>query len=305
MILLLDYCFSGARVDEYNGRKLSSVAQTLIEVNPNRPEAARLKRWFADQQHSSYTSLTTASWANESRPTERVSIAELRQRALAASETELEDRGCWFSCQATLVTIDRDRQFYWVACPNCGRKVMPSAGSEFDISGAPLDPLTPYSNASETYVCSGCAKQVDAPVRKYLLSIEIADITGSLRCTALGDKGHLIMGSVTADTLARLQTEAYNPSVQQRYEDFFTQRLQKEYIFKIQAKSETYRDETRVRYRIFSVEPVNAVLESDTSQGPNGKSTCRAIMLREAKRALSTIYAYIPRVSGASVADFH
>lgn len=284
-----------ARVDEYNGRKLSSVAQTQIQVNPECPEARRIAQWFLKQERSSYTSLTNASWANETRPAERVTIAELRQRALDAPESELEDRGRWFSCQATLVTIDRDRQFYWVACPGCGKKVLPSNSLELGVN-AP-DPLAPYDASSEVYVCPSCTKQVETPVRKYLLNLEIADVTGSLRCTAMGDRGHLIMGPVTADTLAQLQAAGYDPSVHQRYEDFFLQRLRREYVFKIQAKSETYRDETRVRYRVFGLDPINAVIATDAPQGPNGIATCRATLIKEAKRALDTIYAWIPRHS--------
>jgi replication factor A1 len=277
---------SDVRVDEFNGKKLSSINQTLFQVNETSSWAQELKKWYQLNNQASFSSLTTSSWMNDSRNSERLCIAELREQALKKAGVDLEDRGLWFTCYATLVSIDRDRQFYWIACPKCGKKVIPVTDE--------IQDYTKNDNVA-SYVCPGCSTQVEHPVRKYLLNLVISDTTGSLPCTAMGDRGTSVMGSVTPDSLVQLQMNENDPQTHKRCEDFFYERLRKEYLFTIQAKSETYRDETRVRYRVFGVQPINAIKADDAPNGPNGIETCRLNLIKEAKRGLNIIYSRIPR----------
>lgn len=105
------------------------------------------------------------------------------------------------------------------------------------------------------------------------------------------------MGGVDPDLLVSLQNRGYDPTLHQRYDDHFLQRLHREYIFKIQAKSETYRDETRIRYRVFGVDPLTGVIASDMPTGLNGIATCHANLVREGQRILDRIYEKIPKVA--------
>lgn len=279
-------CIADARVDEYNGRKLSSVGLTTLTVNPPSDEAKRVLKWFSTEGHSMmgrFQALTQASWSDQRGDTTRRTISEIKEAATRIPETELEDKGLWSSCRATLARINRDRQYYWLACPTCQRKVTYPGGNDGFGTGE-----------VEVAFCGTCQKEVEQPVRRYILQVDIADAgsSGVLTCQAMGDRGTMLMGGLSADDLVALTERVADwMSIYKSANDCFIDRLSRVYIFKIQAKAERYRDETTVKYRIFGIEGI-----SGSPNDAQAVPTMRSAIVREGKSILDWIYERIPRV---------
>lgn len=238
---------------------------------------------------------------------------------MVAQESELEDKGVWFTCRATLIKINRDKQFFWLGCPTCNKKVVYSpAANDASDDGFGLELEEPPLN-TKAY-CSFCQKDVDQPTRKYLLNTEIADSTGTLNCIALGDRGNKLMGGVTADELAEI-----GPTAEKALADYFDDREGRLYRFRILAKMERYRDEPQVKYRLFECEALSgdelenhkrpsgssptadgnstAAAANSRNQGNSlavAKSTMRQSIIKDARATVDWIYNFIPKVAKSS-----
>lgn len=299
------------RVDEYNGRKLSSVGQTSIAVNPPTPAAHQLRHWFDNegrQKLGSFNSLTAPGWSDQKGEASRLTIAQIKHRATTVvPESELEDKGAWFSCRATLVRINRDKQFFWVACPTCGKKV--------NYPNQPNDGYSIEESSNAVAHCVTCHVDVSQPVHKFMLMMDIADSTGSLHCVALGDKGQQVMGGVSADSLVSLSKgDVQQGQNSKRFSDFFNDRQGRMYLFKILAKMERYRDEATIKYRLFGLDPISGdetdMMVSTTPDNTNSNQTPQATtkpatvhmrqqIIKDAKTSLEFIYEHIPRITTA------
>eukprot|EP01069_Polyplicarium_translucidae_P005542 Polyplicarium_translucidae@DN2807_c0_g1_i4.p1 len=254
----------GAKVDEYQGRKLSVSFETKIDVNPDLPQTAKLIRWFQERGES--TQITSLSRAGgPSRDMERSTLSQINQAVTAPSAAAaLEDKGLWFSTIATLHRFDTERRYFWIACPDCNKKVQ-------DLSSD--DGLGPDGNGS-TYFCGQCNKTVPKPNKKYILTIDLKDSTDSLRCNAIADHAQNIMGhdcSVVTDARDRLNNGMDD-------HDFFLWKQHREYLFRIQAKFDVYMDEKRIKYKIFGSEP----MEGDTIAREAQSRLALAMMLLKA-----------------------
>ena len=58
---------------------------------------------------------------------------------------------------------------------------------------------------SSLWLCSSCSKQSPQPVQTYLLSITLADETGSLRVSLIGEKAEGLLSPIKAAQLMEMQ----------------------------------------------------------------------------------------------------
>ena len=249
----------------------------------------------------SFASLTTSGWSDQKGEATRVTIAEMRHRATTVMpEGELEDKGAWFTVRASITKIYRDKEFFWVACPTCRKKVSYPNGPN---DGFMLDEAsTPH--------CAACEKDVEHPVKMYMLTMDIADSTGSLTCVAMGEKGVQVMGGISADALVKLNEEGQDMQSQhKRYCDYFNDRVGRLYVFRLQAKMERYRGEATIKYRMFAAEPIGGdeidampattvIVDNNqaTMQQPVKSATAvmRQQIIKDANLSLEWIDQYIP-----------
>ena len=69
------------RVGEYNGKTLGSISSTQVRVNPDIPEAARLRHWYdhAGGAHQQALQLNTGGGGKSDR---RIVLSDIRDEAL-------------------------------------------------------------------------------------------------------------------------------------------------------------------------------------------------------------------------------
>lgn len=278
---------------------MSSVGQTTVTLNPLTPEGHRLRQWFDSEGYSNigkFNSLTTSGWSDPKGESTRATIAQIKHRSTTViPENEMEDKGAWFSCRATLTQINQERQWYWTACPICQKKVTYPAGSN---DGFGLD-----EEITQAY-CGNCKKEIDQPVKKYLLNVEIGDSTGMMSCVAIGDRGTQLMGGIAADDLFELSKKDLDPNQFKRSNDYFNCRLGRLYIFRIHSKMERYRDESVVKYRIYGLDPISGdEIEGVSTSSSNNNNDPLTLMkqqiVKDCRSTLNWIYDFIPKIAQA------
>lgn len=111
----------GAKVNEFGGGKNISVSMSSIfKLNPDIPEAHRLRGWFDnDGKHEQVTNIS-ARTGGGGMATEWLTFREVKDRKLGSSE-----RGDYFQNKATIVLVNSNNAFY-KACPttDCNKKVI-------------------------------------------------------------------------------------------------------------------------------------------------------------------------------------
>ncbi|XP_072301910.1 replication protein A 70 kDa DNA-binding subunit-like [Eucyclogobius newberryi] len=218
----------GARLSDFGGRSLSALFSSTILVNPDIPEAFRLRAWFDREGHAV---------ASQSLTEERSvgSGARMNWKTLSDVKTERMGHGekaDYFSCVATVVYIRKENCLY-LACPfsNCNKKVL--------------------DQHNGLYRCEKCDRDYPNFEYRLLLSANLADFGDNQWVTCFQETAEVLLGH-SAQRLGQLRDtdeEAFNEIFQKAN---FTS-----HIFKNRVKLETYNDETRVKVTVFEILPIN------------------------------------------------
>lgn len=221
----------GAKVGEYNGKNLSALNSSTMQINPDIPEAHTLRGWF-DQGGAADIAENTLSapggLANRDRLLEWKTVDLLK-------ELGENEKGDYVMTKATLIFAKKDNSLY-MACPTekCNKKVV--------------------DQNDGTFRCEKCAKDFKNFSWRMILNVSIADHTDSNWATCFQESAELVLG-LKADELGDLKNNN-NPA----YEEVFTKCTYKEYNFKLRAKQEVYNDEKRLKMSVVSMENIDYVV---------------------------------------------
>lgn len=262
------------RIDEYNGRRLATTMGTTIDVfvydlNANRyvnspalqaaggavPQPIEaLRQWYMTEGRSVRPQMVTTSGARKD--SKRATIAEIMDVAQHPDNAELSRNGLWFSCVGSVSDsgVTPGKRWCYTACPTCNKKVAAEDTTEaladpFAGGGGKFGNDTPSS-----FYCTSCNKKITSVLRKYMFQFEIQDHTNMLKLQVLGDAGNGLLG-VTADEIEEARASGQGPNGED-WIDYFNRIRRKQYVFQILCKSETYHDETKLRYKLVSCEPL-------------------------------------------------
>ncbi|RKO86700.1 replication factor rfa1, partial [Blyttiomyces helicus] len=212
------------RVGDYGGRTLSMYSGSTMSINPDIPEAHRLRGWY-DTQGSSMTftaySNTGGGGGGSGRGDPVKSIQQIKDENLG-----MDEKPSYFVTRATLTFIKPDPLWY-TACSNhgCNKKVLDNGNG---------------------WRCEKCDMLFPQPSHRYMMSCQVADHTGSTWVTAFNETAQAIIGK-SADEMAMMK-ENDNPS----FLAAVAAANFKTFDFKIRAKAETYQDEMRVKCNVMS-----------------------------------------------------
>ena len=210
--------FKGAKVSDFGGRSLSLLSSGSMAIDPDIPEAHKLKGWYDSQgrtdtfaSHSNMASTGAAGGRQDQTKT----IGQVREENLGMSENP-----DYFSAKATIVYIKQDN-FSYPACltDGCNKKVT-------DMGDG-------------TWRCEKCDINHPKPEHRYIMSLNVNDHTGQLWLSCFDDVGRMVMG-MTADSLMELK-ETDNAAMEKAFEDANC----KTFIFKVRAKMDSFQDQQR------------------------------------------------------------
>nr|CAD7595511.1 unnamed protein product [Timema genevievae] len=231
------------RINEFGGgRSVSMTQASIMLVNPDIPEAHRLKGWFDNHGVTQETVNISARTGTGGVGFDGnwMSFKEVHDAQLGGG-----DKPDYFNCKATVLLVRSENATYR-ACPqvDCNKKVV--------------------DMGNDMYRCEKC--QAEYPNFKYrlLLSMCLGDWTSNQWVTCFQEVAEEILG-VTAQEVGTAENTDQN-----MYNSFFKNATFKSFIFKLRAKMEFYnvsswcvcvcvwfQDERRLKVTIAQVKPIN------------------------------------------------
>ena len=211
--------FKGAKVGDFGGRSLSLLSSGSMAIDPDIPEAHKLKGWYDSQgrmehfaSHNNMASAGTAGGRSDMTKT----IAQVRDENLGMSENKPD----YFSTKATIAYI-KPESFAYPACLNetCNKKVV--------------------EDGNGSWHCESCDADHPKPEYRYIMSLNVNDHTGQLWFSCFDDVGRMVMG-MSADQLMELK-ENDSAGMDKALENANC----KTFTFKVRAKMDSYQDQQR------------------------------------------------------------
>lgn len=210
--------FKGVKVSDFGGRSLSLLSSGTMSVDPDIPEAHRLKGWYdSTGRNDNFTSHRSTNLGGATgRPNEEKFAVQVKDEGLGMNE-----KPDYFNLKATIVYIKQDT-FAYPACrsENCNKKVV-------DMQDG-------------TWKCESCNVTHDRPQYRYVMSVNVCDHTSQLWLSCFDEVGRSIMG-MSADDLMDLRETGDDAAVTKAFEAANCKKL----AFRCSAKMDTFQDAQR------------------------------------------------------------
>ena len=241
--------FKGMRVGDFGGRSLSLLSSGTMSVDPDIPEAHKLKGWY-DASGRNDNFVTHNNMGSVGAATGRQD--ELKTVGQVKAENLGFDNQAYFTVKATIVAIKHDNAtFAYPACltANCNKKVVESG---------------------DKWRCEKCNLEHDRPEYRYIMGIDVSDHTGHMWISCFDDTGRIIMGKSANDVmdLQRREDGSFNLA--------FEQANCKKLSFRCRAKMDSYGDQPRYVYSCRCSPPLKRVLTGGCEQDPIPGHECYA-----------------------------
>ncbi|TQV90333.1 hypothetical protein V2A60_004290 [Cordyceps javanica] len=227
--------FKGTKVSDFGGKSLSLLSSGTISVDPDIPDAHRLKGWYdsAGRNDTFATHQNLASvGAASGRKDEIKTIAQVKEENLGV------DDQAYYTIKATIVFVKQEN-FCYPAClsQGCNKKVQ-------DMGDG-------------TWRCEKCNLSHDKPEYRYVMSFNVADHTSHQWLSCFDDSGRAIVG-MSADELMDLK-ENDEAKFLAAFEAVNCKKLQ----FRCRARMDNYGEVQRVRYQVMTASFLDFKSEGD------------------------------------------
>uniref|UniRef100_H3DFJ8 Replication protein A subunit n=1 Tax=Tetraodon nigroviridis TaxID=99883 RepID=H3DFJ8_TETNG len=219
----------GAKLSDFGGRSLSASFSSTLMINPDIPEAYKLRGWYDKEGHSmegqSLTEMRTGSGGGGN--TNWKTLADVKSEHLGHGE-----KADYYTCIATIVFLRKENCLYQ-ACPSqdCNKKVVDQQNGMFR--------------------CEKCDKEFPNFKYRLILSANIADYGDNQWVTCFQESAEAILGQ-NAAYLGQLKE-----SNEAAFNEVFQQANFNSFIFRSRVKLETYNDESRIKATVMEVKPVD------------------------------------------------
>ncbi|KIO34314.1 hypothetical protein M407DRAFT_16849 [Tulasnella calospora MUT 4182] len=227
--------FKAVKVGDFGGRTLSMVGTSTYQENPDIGDAHLLRGWYdSEGQGASFNSQSAAGGGAgnaQFRRNELITLTTVKDSGIGQG-----DNPDYFACRATIIFVKPDSVMY-TACPadKCNKKVTEEPNGEWR--------------------CEKCDRNYSEPDVRYLMTIHVADHTNQLWLQAFNDVGQTILG-MTAKQLYQTEQDDHTAAqgiVERAHSKIFN--------FSCRAKADTWNDQTRIRYGINRVWPLDYAVE--------------------------------------------
>uniref|UniRef100_A0A0A9YUP1 Replication protein A subunit n=1 Tax=Lygus hesperus TaxID=30085 RepID=A0A0A9YUP1_LYGHE len=212
----------GGKVNEFNGGKsVGLVGGSVFNINPDIPEAHRLRGWYDGL--SADTKFTSISASIEGGSSGKwCTLAEAIEEKLGYG-----DKPDYFSTYVNVMHVKTEKCVY-KACPtpDCNKKVIDQNTGQ--------------------YRCEKCNKEFDSYKFRMMLSMNVGDFSGNQWVTLFHDAAEDMLG-VSGDEVGRWQ-ENESPE----FGEVFKKVTLRPYNMKLRAKVENYGDESRLKMTVMN-----------------------------------------------------
>ncbi|XP_016960724.1 replication protein A 70 kDa DNA-binding subunit [Drosophila biarmipes] len=218
----------GTRINEFNGGKsLSLGGGSIMKINPDIPEAHKLRGWFDNGGGDNVANMVSARTGGGNFSTEWMTLRDARVRNLGSG-----DKPDYFQCKAVVHIVKQENSFYR-ACPqsDCNKKVV--------------------DEGNDQYRCEKCNALFPNFKYRLLINMSIGDWTSNRWVSSFNEVGEQLLGHTSQEVGEALENDAA------KAEQIFSALNFTSHIFKLRCKNEVFGDMTRNKLTIQSVAPIN------------------------------------------------
>ncbi|XP_029027745.1 replication protein A 70 kDa DNA-binding subunit [Betta splendens] len=218
----------GAKLSDFGGRSLSASFTSTLMINPDIPEAYKLRGWYDKEGHAmDGQSLTEVKGGGGGGNTNWKTLSDVKNEHLGHG-----DKADYYTCIATIVYLRKENCLYQ-ACPSqdCNKKVLDQQNGMFR--------------------CEKCDKEFPNFKYRLILSANIADHGDNQWVTCFQESAEAILGQ-NAAYLGQLKD-----SNEAAFDEVFQQANFNTFVFRNRVKLETYNDESRIKATVYEVKPVD------------------------------------------------
>ncbi|KAK4436969.1 Replication protein A DNA-binding subunit B [Sesamum alatum] len=225
------------RVGDFQGVSLSALSKSIVVVNPDTPEAKKLKSWYDSEGKDaslaaigSGLSPSTQS-GTRSMYSDRVSLAHI-----TGNPSLGEDKPVFFCIKAYISYIKPDQAMWYRACKTCNKKVTEAVGSG--------------------YWCEGCQKNEDNCSLRYIMVVKVSDASGEAYLSVFNEQAEKIIGC-SADELNELKSQDGDSAYQAKLKEA----TWVPHLFRVSVTPHEYNNEKKQRITIRAVSPIDYATE--------------------------------------------
>ncbi|CAA0820873.1 Replication protein A 70 kDa DNA-binding subunit B [Striga hermonthica] len=226
------------KVGDFQGVSLSAVSKSIVVVNPETPEAKKLRSWYdSEGKDTNLASVgdglsPSAKGGARSMYSDRVSLAHITSNPSLG-----EDKPVFFCIKAYISYIKQDQAMWYRACKTCNKKVTEAVGSG--------------------YWCEGCQKNEDDCSLRYVMVVRVSDASGEAYLSVFNEQAEKIIGC-SADELNEMRAQDGDSSYQMKLKDA----MWVPHLFRVSVTPHEYNNEKKQRITIRFVAPVDFAAES-------------------------------------------
>ncbi|KAM3318841.1 replication protein A 70 kDa DNA-binding subunit B [Capsicum chacoense] len=226
------------KVGDFQGVSLSALSKSNIVVNPDLPEAKKLRSWYdSEGKETSLASVGSGMSPSiksgaRSMYTDRVSLLHI-----TSSPSLGEDKPVFFSMKAYISFIKPEQAMWYRACKTCNKKVTDAVGSG--------------------YWCEGCQKNDAESSLRYIMALKVSDASGEAWLSAFNEQAEKILGC-SADELDKLKSEEGETAYQMKLKEA----TWVPHLFRVSVAPQEYNNEKRQRITVRAIAPVDYAAES-------------------------------------------
>ncbi|XP_070761828.1 replication protein A 70 kDa DNA-binding subunit isoform X2 [Enoplosus armatus] len=217
----------GAKLSDFGGRSLSASFSSTLMINPDIPEAYKLRGWYDKEGHAMDGQSLTEVKGGGGGNTNWKTLSDVKTEHLGHG-----DKADYYTCIATIVYLRKENCLYQ-ACPSqeCNKKVVDQQNGMFR--------------------CEKCDKEFPNFKYRLILSANIADYGDNQWVTCFQESAEAILGQ-NAAYLGQLKD-----SNEAAFDEVFQQANFNTFVFRSRVKLETYNDESRIKATVMDVKPVD------------------------------------------------
>ncbi|RWR72880.1 replication protein A DNA-binding subunit B [Cinnamomum micranthum f. kanehirae] len=226
------------KVGDFQGVSLSTVSKSTVLLNPDIPDAKKLRSWYdSEGKGTSMASVASSISPGLSKGGVRSFHSDRVFLSHIIKDPSLgQDKPVFFNIKAYISLIKPDQAMWYRACKICNKKVTEAVGSG--------------------YWCEACQKNDEECSLRYIMVIKVTDATGEAWLSVFNEQAEKIIGC-SADELNQIKLED-----EKAFQMKLKEAMWVPHLFRVSVAQTEYMGEKRQRITIRAQAPVDWAAES-------------------------------------------
>lgn len=226
------------KVGDFQGVSLSALSKSIVAINPEIPEAKKLRNWFDSEGKETSLASVGAGLAPNARTGPRSMYSDRVFLSHIVSNPSLgQEKPVFFNIKAYVSFIKGDQAMWYRACKTCNKKVTEAIGSGF--------------------WCESCQKNTDECSLRYIMGFKVSDPSGEAWLSAFNDEAEKILGC-SADELDKMKSQDDESAYQMKLKEA----TWVPHLFRVSVTTQEYNNERKQRITVRAVAPIDYAAES-------------------------------------------